>query len=396
MSISKYHFLINICMKQNYAYKIRLYPTKEQVTLIDKTIGCCRLLYNLMLAERKQAWEDNKENKEVVYGWKYKTEKQYRDEYSFMKEVDFSALSRTTRFLSKAYNNFFKSISGQRKGGKVGFPQFKKKKNGGRYTIQRVGTNVRYVNNQYIRLAKLGKVKYKDNRQSNDQIKSATISRTPTGKYYCSILFEREIEEQPKVELNNSSKIVGLDMSLSNFFVDSNGNSPIYTKRYRKAEKKLKRLQHILSRKKKDSNRAKKLRKSINRINEKIVNQRTDFTHKLSTQLVKDNDVIVIESLNLQAMSQCLKLGKSVMDLGYSQFINQLQYKCDWYGKHLIQEDKWFASSKICHNCGYKYQDLTLSERKWVCPNCGTSIDRDENAAINLKQLGVGYIHKCT
>ena len=383
-------------MKQNYAYKIRLYPTKEQATLIDKTIGCCRLMYNLMLAERKEIYELLKNDRDALYHYKYKTPKQIKDEHLFMYEVDSQSFNWVLANLKNAYSGFFKSISGRREGGKVGFPQFKKKKNGGSYTTSQVYKTIYYMDDQYIKLPKLGKVKYKDNRQSNDQIKSATISRTPTGKYYCSILFEREIKEQLKVELNVDSKVIGLDMSLSNFFIDSNGNSPIYTKRYRKAEKKLKRLQHILSRKKKDSNRAKKLRKSINRIYEKIQNQRTNFTHKLSTQLVKDNDVIVIESLNLKAMSQYLKLGKSVMDLGYSQFVQQLMYKCDWYGKHLIQADKWFASSKICHNCGYKYQDLTLNERKWVCPNCGTSIDRDENAAINLKQLGMVYTHKYT
>lgn len=384
-------------MKRNYAYKVRLYPNKQQAILIDKTIGCSRLLYNLMLAERKQVWEENKENKNIVYGWKYKTEKQYKDEYEFMKEVDSQALTQSRMHLDNAYNNFFKSLSGRRKGGIVGFPCFKKKKNCGSYTSCIVNNNIRIINEKHIKLPKLGIVKYRQQPNTkNDLIKSTTISKTSTGKYYCSILFEKEIEEQSKVELNENSKVIGLDMSLSNFFIDSNGNSPCYTKRYKKSEKKLKRLQHILSRKKKNSNRAKKLRKSINLINEKIQNQRNDFCHKLSSQLVKENDVIVIESLNLKQMNQCLKLGKSVMDLGYSQFINQLQYKCDWYRKHLIQADKWFASSKICHNCGYKYQDLTLSDRKWVCPNCGTSIDRDENAAINLKNLGMGYIHKCT
>ena len=137
------------------------------------------------------------------------------------------------------------------------------------------------------------------------------------------------------------------------------------------------------------------MRKSINFINEKISNKRKDFSHKLSTELVKNYDVIVVESLNLKAISQGLKLGKSVMDLGYSQFINQLQYKCEWYGKHLIEADKWFASSKICHNCGYKYSELTLKDRKWVCPNCGHTIDRDRNAAINLRNLGVAHIRKC-
>ena len=229
----------------------------------------------------------------------------------------------------------------------------------------------------------------------NSKICSATICRTPTGKYYCSVLFEKEIEEPKKVELSENSKVIGLDMSLTNFFVDNEGNSPAYTKIYKKHEKKLKRLQHLESRKKKGSRRQKKLRKSINFINEKISNKRKDFSHKLSTELVKNHDVIVVESLNLKQMCQQLKLGKSVMDLGYTQFITQLKYKCDWYGKHLIEADKWFASSKICNKCGYKYNDLALSERKWVCPNCGTTIERDENAAKNLKDLGMGYVHKC-
>lgn len=137
------------------------------------------------------------------------------------------------------------------------------------------------------------------------------------------------------------------------------------------------------------------MRKSINLINNHIKNQRLDFTHKLSRKLVEENDVIVVESLNLKNMSGSLKLGKSISDLGYGVFITQLQYKCDWYGKHLVIADKWFASSKICHICGHKYKDLTLKDRKWVCPNCGTQIDRDENAAINLKNLGMGYIHEC-
>ena len=184
-------------------------------------------------------------------------------------------------------------------------------------------------------------------------------------------------------------------MSLTTFFVDDKGNSPAYTKIYKKHEKRLKRLQHLESRKKKNSRRQKKLRKSINFINEKISNKRKDFSHKLSTELVKNYDVIVVESLNLKAISQGLQLGKSVMDLGYSQFINQLKYKCDWCGKHLIEADKWFASSKICNKCGYKYDDLALSDRKWVCPCCRTTIERDENAAINLKNLGVAHIHKC-
>ena len=384
-------------MKRNYAVLLRIYPNQEQCSFIDKTIGCCRFLYNQMLEERKQVWEEHKENKEEIYGWKYKTEKQYKEEFEFLKEVDSVALQQARRHLENAYNNFFKSLSGRRKGGDVGFPKFKKKKNGGSYTSMNNKT-IEIKDKNHIRLPKIGIIKIGINQKiinNHDKLCSVTIKRTPTNKYFCSILFEKEIEEIKKVDLNENSKVIGLDMSLMNFFVDDKGNSPAYQKIYKKHEKRLKRLQHLESRKKKGSRRQKKLRKSINFINEKISNKRKDFSHKLSTELVKNHDVIVVESLNLKAISQGLKLGKSVMDLGYSQFINQLKYKCDWYGKHLIEADKWFASSKICHNCGYKYSELTLKDRKWVCPNCGHIIDRDRNAAINLKNLGVGYIRKC-
>lgn len=384
-------------MKRNYAVLLRIYPNQEQSILIDKTIGCCRFLYNQMLGERKQVFEEHKENKEEIYGWKYKTEKQYKEEFDFLKEADSVALQQSRRHLENAYNNFFKSLSGRRKGGNVGFPKFKKKKNGGSYTSMNNKT-IEVKDKKHIKLPKLGIVKIGLNEKiinNNDKICSITVRKTPTGKYFCSVLFEKEIEEIKKVELSKNSKVIGLDMSLTNFFVDNNGNSPAYTKIYKKHEKRLKRLQYLESRKKKGSRRQKKLRKSINFINEKILNKRKDFSHKLSTELVKNHDVIVVESLNLKAISQGLKLGKSVMDLGYSQFINQLKYKCDWYGKHLIEADKWFASSKICNKCGYKYNELALSDRKWMCPNCGTTIERDENAAKNLKDLGVAHIHKC-
>lgn len=389
--------MINNSMKRNYAVLLRIYPNQEQQLGINKTIGCCRFLYNHMLAERKQVFEEHKENKEEIYGWKYKTEKQYKQEYDFLKEADSVALQQSRRHLENSYNNFFKSLSGRRKGGLVGFPKFKKKKNGGSYISMNNGV-IEIKDTKHIKLPKLGIVKCGINPKffdNKDKICSVSISCSCSGKYYCSVLFEKEVKEVKKIELSEKSKVIGLDMSLTNFFVDNEGNSPAYIKIYKKHEKRLKRLQHLESRKKKNSRKRKKLRKSINFINEKISNKRKDFSHKLSTELVKNNDVIVVESLNLKAISQGLKLGKSVMDLGYSQFINQLKYKCDWYGKHFIEADKWFASSKICHKCGYKYNDLTLSDRKWVCPCCGTTIERDENAAINLKNLGVANIHKC-
>lgn len=348
-----------------------------------------------MLDEHIQVYKDHKENKEAVYGWKYKTEKQYKEEFEFLKEADSVALVQARRHLDVAYNNFFKSISGRRKGAKIGFPRFKKKKNRGSYTT--LSIIIKVLDPKHIKLPKLGIVKTCINLLSinKDKIRSVTVSRTSTGKYYCSVLFEKEVKSIDKVPLTKDSKVIGLDMSLSKFFVDNQDNSPAYEKIYKKYEKKLKRLQHLEAIKMKGSRKQRKLRKSINLINEKISNKRKDFSHKLSTKTVKENDVIVVESLNLKQMCQQFKLGKSIMDLGYHQFINQLKYKCDWYGKHLIEADHWFASSKICNKCGFKYQDLSLKDRKWVCPNCGTTIDRDINAAINLRDLGVAHVRKC-
>lgn len=373
------------------AYKIRLYPNNNQKVLIEKTFGCCRKMYNEMLNERKQVYEQLKDNREKLYHYKYRTPAQIKQEFPYMNEVDSQAFNWVQMNLKVAYTNFFKSVSGVRKGDDVGFPKFKKKMNFDSYTTQVVSI----FDEKHLKIQKLGKVKYRDKRTIGGKIKHCTISKTANNKYYCSLLVENDAQPKEKVELSEISKIIGLDMSLSNFYVDSMGNSPEYVKKYKNKEKKLQRLQKIESRRKKHSNRRKKLRKSIDCIYNHIKNQRLDFTHKLSRKLVEENDVIVVESLNLKSMSGSLKLGKSIMDLGYSKFITQLQYKCDWYGKHLVFADKWFASSKICHNCGHKYKELTLKDRKWICPKCGTQIDRDENAAINLKNLGVGYIRKC-
>lgn len=377
------------------AYKIRIYPNKEQKVLIEKTFGCCRKMYNEMLNERKQVYEQLKDDRDALYHHKYRTPAEIKKDFFFMNEVDSQAFNWVQMNLKVAYTNFFKSVSGVRKGGMVGFPKFKKKTNFDSYTTSQIVKTIYTIDNKHIHLPKLGTVKYKDKRNIQGKIKHATISKTSNDEYYCSLTVENEIRNKNKVELTNNSKVIGLDMSLSNFYVDSIGNSPKYIKRYKSKEKKLARLQHLESKKKKNSRRIKKLRKSINSIHNHIKNQRFNFTHKLSRKLVEENDMIIVESLNLKDMGGSLKLGKSVIDLGYSDFITQLQYKCDWYGKHLVFADKWFASSKICHNCGHKYNELALKDRKWICLNCGTQIDRDKNAAINLKNLGVDCIRKC-
>ena len=214
------------------------------------------------------------------------------------------------------------------------------------------------------------------------KLKQATVSRTATGKYFVSLLFEQELESNG-VDIPPDLKIKGLDCSMSNFYVDDEGTSPAYEAIYRKEAKKLARRQRQFSKKQV------KARLQLALVHERIANKRKDFTHKLSTSIMRDYDVIVVENLTLKAMAQGLNLGKSVNDLGYGAFLQQLQYKALWNNKTVIEADKWFASSKTCSKCGFVYKDLSLSDRVFNCPSCGFEIDHDHNAGINLKKYGL-------
>ena len=294
--------------------------------------------------------------------------------------------------MSVAYQNFFKSIKGIRKGEKVGFPKFKKKGQRDSYREYITNNNIEVNFDSYtVKLPKLGWVSFRDQRTGFEgKIKQATVSKSKTGKYFVSILFEQKLELDGICTTDlYQSKVVGLDMSLEHFFVDSNGDSPAYERLYRKHEKKLAHYQRKASKKQKGSKNRKKAQLRVNAVYEKIANSRSDFTHKLSTKLVQENEVIVVEQLSLKGMSQALKLGKSVMDLGYSEFVRQLEYKCLKSNKTLIEADRWFASSKTCNFCGYKKKDLLLQEREWDCPNCGRKLNRDQNAGQNLKNYGL-------
>jgi len=373
------------------ALKVRLYPNKEQETQILKTLGSCRFLYNQMLAERIETYEKLKDQgKRVLFEHKYKTEKEYKEEFEWMKEVDSVALQQSRIDLSAAYTNFFKSLKGKRKGEKVGFPKFHKKGRKDSYRTVLTGDNIKIdYENEKVKLPKLGWVNYRDLRKNIEgKIKSATVSRTATGKYFVSLLIEQTLELEG-VELTSNLKTKGLDMSLTNFFVDDQGNSPAYERIFRNNQEKLAKLQRKVSKKTKGSNKRKKAQLRVNLLYERIANKRKDFTQKLSTKLIRENDVIVIENLNLKAMAQCLNLGKSVNDLGYGEFLRQLQYKALQNNKILIEADKWFASSKTCSKCGFVHKNLQLSDRIYECPNCGHTLDRDQNAGINLKNYGL-------
>lgn len=381
---------------EHRALLLRIYPNQEQEVLINKTIGCTRFLRNEMLSERIETYGELKDNKRELYEHKYKTEKKYKEEYDWMKEVSAVALQQARVDLVSSYNNFFKSLKGTRKGEKVGFPKFQKK--GKRDTYREVMVNSSHIDliEHFLKLPKVGKVNFRHRKIKewyfSAEVKNMTVVKKPSGKYFVSVLFEGEPSCSGIQDFTQEPSVIGLDMSMDQFYVDNYGDSPEYRRLYRESEEKLAKAQRNLSRTKKGSNRRKKAKRKVALLHEKISNQRKDFVHQLSNSLVKNHDVIVVESLSLKGMSQALNLGKSVHDLGYSEFVRQLKYKCLWNDKTLIEADQWFASSKTCSFCGFKKKDLMLQERDWVCPKCGREHNRDQNAGQNLRNYGLREI----
>jgi len=359
-----------------------LYPNKEQEILINKTFGCVRFIYNKMLAERIEIYENYKDNKEELKKYKLPTPAKYKSEFEWLKEVDSLALANAQMNLQTAYNNFFRDK-------KVGFPKFKsKKKDKNSYTTNNVNNNIKIIDNK-IKLPKAGLVSIKQHRQilNNQIIKSCTISKSPTGQYYISILVE--FDQQVEQKQINKNNVLGLDYSQHELYVDSLDMTANYPKYYYKMLDKLKREQRKLSKCQKDSNNRNKQRLKVAKLHEKVANQRKDFLHKKSKQLADLFDAIIIENLNMQSMSQCLHLGKGVSDNGWGMFTVFLKYKLEDCGKQLIKIDKWFPSSKKCNECGEINHELQLSDREWICKSCGSIINRDYNATKNIRDEGI-------
>ena len=366
----------------NKGYRYRIYPTHGQAVLINKTFGCVRFIYNKMLADRIAIYEKYKDDKESLRKQKYPQPAHYKPEYPWLREVDSLALCNAQVDLNDAYNNLFSGKS-------VGFPKFKSKKHDKRsYTTNNQKGSIRFIDNNTLRLPKLGDMHMKMHRQlpKDSTIKSATLSQTPTGKYYVSILVEYEIEIKkikPQVD-----KVIGLDYSSSTLYVDSEANRADYPKFYRRAEEKLKKGQRKLSRCKKGGKNYEKQRLKVAKLHEKIANQRRDYLHKKSRQIANAYDAVVIEDINMRNIAQGLNLAKSTNDNGYGMLKEYLAYKLADLGKELIVIDKWFPSSKLCHWCHYKNEKLTLGTREWICNGCGQKLERDQNAAINIKNEG--------
>ena len=359
----------------NRAYKFRIYPNQEQRILFAKTFGCARFIYNRMLSDKIKYYEETKQKLN-------NTPAQYKAEFVWLKEVDSLALANAQINLQKAYDNFFRNPA------KVGYPRFKSKhKNRNSYTTNNQKGSVS-IENGYIKLPKMGFVRLKQHRliPAGYELKSVTISQSASGKFYASILFEYENQ----VEQIEPKSFLGLDFSMHELYKDSNSNEPHYPGYYRRAEQKLAREQRKLSNMRKGSKNRDKQRITVARLHEKIANQRKDFLHKQSRQIANAHDCVCIENLDMKAMSQSLNFGKSVSDNGWGMFTAFLQYKLEETGKELIKVDKFFASSQICHACGYKNPETkNLSIRAWDCPRCGAHHDRDVNAAINIRDEGM-------
>ena len=369
------------------AYKFRIYPTEEQEIFFAKTFGCVRKVYNLMLNDRKKAYEEvkNDPSKKMTFP----TPAKYKEEFPFLKEVDSLALANAQLHLDKAYKNFFRNKS-------VGFPRFKSKKNPVQsYTTNNQNGTVALIDNKFIKVPKLKSlVRIKLHRQPKGMIKSATISRHASGKYYISLLCKEEINELPK-----TNSAIGIDLGITDFAILSDGQKIDNNKFTSKMEKKLKREQRKLSRrallaKQKGINlfeakNYQKQKRKVARLHEKVMNQRTDFLNKLSTEIIKNHDIICIEDLNVKGMLRNHKLARSISDVSWSSFVAKLQYKADWYGREIIKVDTWFPSSQICSECGHKDGKKSLDIREWTCPICHTHHDRDINASINILTEGL-------
>lgn len=361
----------------NKGYKYRIYPTEEQKIMFAKTFGCVRFIYNKMLADKIEFYNQTKQKLN-------NTPAQYKKEFEWLKEVDSLALANAQMNLQTAYNNFFRTP-------KVGFPKFKnKKRNRNSYTTNNQKGTITIINGK-LKLPKVGLVKIRQHRliPDNQKIKSATIAKTPSGKYYASILVEYE-QYIPDVQLNKNNAL-GLDYASHSFYVDSQGREAGYPKFYRNTQNILAKKQRKLSHMTYCSNNFQKQKLRVARVQEHIANQRKDWIHKLSTQLANEYDYICVEDINMQNIAQSLNLGKSTNDNGFGMFRTILAYKLADRGKKLIKIDKWFPSSKMCRFCGTINHNLTLTDRVWTC-ECGKTLNRDENAAINIMNVGLSMV----
>lgn len=370
----------------NKAIKYRIYPTTEQRVMFTKTFGCCRKVYNLMLADKIEGYKATGKFPTV-------TPAKYKEDYPYLKEVDSLALANKQMDLQAAFRNRFN----KKRKKKSGFPKFKSAKHSRKsYTTNNQNGTVAIINNKYIKLPKIGKVKAVIHRIPNDNwtVKSATISLASDGKYYASVLFE--FDEIENTYIADKTNAIGLDYASNGLYVDNNGNVGTNHKYYResydklaKEQRKLSRMQGSKKNEDKSNNYIKQLHK-VNKIHRHIANQRLDNLHKISTEIANQYDVVCVETLNMKAIAnKKFGNGKATMDNGYGMLLSMLEYKLSDRNKYFVKVDKWFPSSQICHCCGTRHPEMKdLANRKMIC-DCGLIMKRDQNAAINILNEGL-------
>lgn len=362
------------------AYKYKLNPTVKQRECINKAFGCCRFIYNWGLDKKIQTYKQTKKTIGYVELAHELTKLKNNGEHEWLKEVNNTSLQQSLRNLDAAFVRFFRE--------KKGFPKFKSKKK----NIE----SAKYINsvhfdfdNWKVKIPKCGWVKLCKNRTFDLSMKygTLTVSKDKCGDYWCSIVVY-DVEDKPKTKVDTETA-VGIDLGIKDYAILSDGTKYGNPRYLEKGQKKLKKLQQMFSRTEKKSNRHETLRKKVARCHRDIANRRSDFLHKLSSMLVEQYNTICLEDLNVEGMLKNGHLSKSIQGAAWSEFVRQLAYKSDWYGKNIIFIGRFEPSSKTCSKCGYVKTDLKLSEREWVCPNCGEYHDRDVNAARNIMDFAL-------
>ena len=357
------------------AYKYRIYPNTEQKIFFAKCFGCVRFFYNKSLSDMNDIYESTGKFKNI-------TPASYKEDYPFLKEVDSLALSNAQLNRNTAFKSFFSH--------KSGFPKYKSKRNDQSYTTNNQGSVKLSDNNRYISIPKCPRIRIKMHRTFEGNIKSITVSRTTDNKYYMSLLVETKTKA-----LEESKKMIGLDLGIKDLIVDSNGNKYKNHKYLTKSQKKLAKEQRKLSKMVKGSNNRNKQRIKVARIHKHIQNQRNDYLQKLSKRIIDENQVIALEDLKVQEMEHKNKLARNISDASWSRLVSMLTYKADWYGRKIIKVPTDYPSSQLCSICGYKNSiTKSLNIRKWTCPKCGTIHDRDINAAKNILSKGIEILTK--